>query len=285
MKEKKNIFILVKTYPTISKEYAELVCTAGILENGTWIRLYPVPFRRLDIEKKYPKYSWIEVEVTRNKKDFRPETYRPILDTLALKEKPNKIDWDERNKIIFEKQKTYTNLQELIEKAKKEKLSLALFKPTKIIDFIAEETEKDWPSDKLTVLKLLSQQQNLFQTPEQIEEEFKIVKKLPYKFSYRFEDDSGKQSTMMIEDWEIGALFFNCLKQANGNEIVAKEKVRKKYFDYFLTRDLYFFLGTTLKYHNFAQNPFIIIGVYYPPKPKQSKNKQLNLFEKENDYK
>jgi len=56
--EKKRIYIVVKTYPTISKEYAELVCTAGILEDGSWIRLYPMPFRKLEEYQKYPKYSW-----------------------------------------------------------------------------------------------------------------------------------------------------------------------------------------------------------------------------------
>ena len=42
--ERKRIFILVKTYPTASKRYRETVCTAGIQEDGTWIRLYPVRF-------------------------------------------------------------------------------------------------------------------------------------------------------------------------------------------------------------------------------------------------
>ncbi|MCL2166220.1 MAG: hypothetical protein FWH49_02895 [Clostridiales bacterium] len=36
MGQKKKIYIVVKTYPTISKEYAELVCTAGVLEDGSW---------------------------------------------------------------------------------------------------------------------------------------------------------------------------------------------------------------------------------------------------------
>ena len=107
MSEKKKIFILVKTYPTISKEYAELVCTAGILEDGSWIRLYPVPFRKLDIEQKYPKYAWIEVDVNRNTKDFRPETYRPNLTSLIVGEIPKKLNWNERNKIIFKNQKIY----------------------------------------------------------------------------------------------------------------------------------------------------------------------------------
>lgn len=90
MSERKKIYIVVKTYPTISKEYSELVCTAGILEDGSWIRLYPVPFRRLDDYQKYPKYTWIEVEVERNTKDFRPESYRPTLTTISVVEGPQK---------------------------------------------------------------------------------------------------------------------------------------------------------------------------------------------------
>lgn len=276
MSEKKKVFVLVKTYPTISKEYSELVCTAGILEDGSWIRLYPVPFRKLDIEQKYPKYSWIEVDVTRNTTDFRPETYRPNLSSIIVGKRSRKANWDERHKIIFKSQKIYTNLQELIDKAKKDGTSLATFKPTKVLDFIAEEVERDWDSNKLEILKALSQQLNLFQTPEEIEEEFKVVRKVPYKFSYKFEDDTGKQSTMMVEDWEIGMLFFNCLKKANGDEHTAIEKVKQKYLDYFMTRNLHFFLGTTLKFHNVAPNPFIIIGTYYPPMP--SPVEQMSLF-------
>lgn len=276
MPERKKVFVLVKTYPTISKEYSELVCTAGILEDGSWIRLYPVPFRKLDIEQKYPKYAWIEVDVTRNTTDFRPETYRPNLASLIVRERARKPDWDERHRIIFKSQKIYTNLQELIGKAKKDGTSLAVFKPTKILDFTAEEAERDWDPNKLAILKALSQQLNLFQTPEEIEEEFKVVRKVPYRFFYKFEDDTGKRSTMMIEDWEIGMLFFNCLKQAGGDEYIAIEKVKQKYFDYFRTRDLHFFLGTTLKFHNIAPNPFIIIGVYYPPMP--STEEQISLF-------
>lgn len=71
----------------------------------------------------------------------------------------------------------------------------------------------------------------------------------------------------MIEDWEIGMLYLNSLKAANGDEAIALQKVREKYFDDFTqNKDLYFFMGTTLKFHNIAPNPFIIIGTFYPPK-------------------
>ena len=279
MEERKRIYITVKTYPTISKEYSELVCTAGILEDGSWIRLYPVPFRKLDFDQKYRKYTWIEVDVTRNLNDFRPETYRPNLETLAVEPKASnkRVDWDERKKIIFKNQKIYTNLQELISKARADDTSLAIFKPTKVLDLLIEETDRDWDPDKLTILRNLSHQMSLFQTPEELEAEFKVVQKVPYKFSYHFEDDSGKHSTLMIEDWEIGMLYFNSLAAADGNEKVAIEKVRKKYFDYFTTRDLYFFMGTTKEHHRVSKNPFIIIGAFYPPIP--SPYPQTNLFD------
>jgi hypothetical protein len=77
----------------------------------------------------------------------------------------------------------------------------------------------------------------------------------------------------MIEDWEIGMLYLHCLTQANGNEAEALKKVKQKYFDEFITKDLHFFVGTTLKFHRIAPNPFIIIGVFYPPV-----NKQKELF-------
>ena len=275
--EKKRIYIVAKTYPTISKAYSELVCTAGVLEDGSWIRLYPVPFRKLEFEQIYPKYTWIEVNAVRNKKDFRPETYRPNLSTLSVEPKQKKVNWEDRRKIIFNNKKIHTNLQLLINEAKKEGTSLAVFRPTKVHGLIVEPTEREWDIDKLTILQNLSIQQDLFQTPEEIEQEFKTVPKVPYKFSYKIEDETGKQSTMMIEDWEIGMLYFNCLKRASGNESIATAKVREKYFDEFMKKDLHLFLGTTKQFHNIAPNQFIVIGVFYPPMP--AKEQQMNLLE------
>ena len=276
--EMKRVFIAVKTYPTISEKYAELVCTAGVLEDGSWIRLYPIPFRKLEVEQKYPKYSWVQVKVRRNPADFRPETYRPYdLSTIIVEPKPNKVDWNERRKIIFKNKKIYTNLEELINSAKSDGTSLAVFKPTEVLDFVIEPDERDWNLKKLESLRCLSQQMNLFQTAEEIKAEFKVVPKVPYKFSYTFIDDAGKKSTLMIGDWELGMLYFNCLKRANGDEGVATSKVREKYFGTFTTKDLHFFLGTTKQFHHVAPNPFIIIGVFYPPMP--SPNQQMSFFD------
>jgi len=80
---------------------------------------------------------------------------------------------------------------------------------------------------------------------------------------------------MMIEDWETGQLYWNCLARHQGdkeNEENAVADVRKKYFDDFAkTKDLHFFLGTTQQYHNVAPNPFIIIGTFHPKIETQTK--------------
>jgi len=80
---------------------------------------------------------------------------------------------------------------------------------------------------------------------------------------------------MMIEDWEIGMLYFNCLWRANSDENAAIVKVKDKYLNSFSKRDLYFFLGTTKQFHNIAPNPFIIVGVFYPPI--SSPNRQMDF--------
>jgi len=277
MPEKKRIYILVKTYPTISEKYSELVCTAGVLEDGTWIRIYPMPFRLLNDEQKYPKYAWVRVDVERNTSDFRPESYKPDITTMVVEPRTDKVDWDERRRIILKNKSVYTNLQTLIDKAKSDGTSLAVFKPTKILDFIIEPDDRDWDSGKLASLQAQSQQLNLFKTIKELEAEFKVVQKMPYKFSYRFEDDFGKQSKMMIEDWEIGMLYLNCLRRAGGDESVATAKVKEKYLDSFIKRDIHFFLGTTKRFHNVAPNPFIIVGVFCPPMPPDTP--QLSLFD------
>ncbi len=101
---------------------------------------------------------------------------------------------------------------------------------------------------------------------KEIKKEIKLVRKLPYKFYYHFKDAVGKESRLMIEDWEIGQLFWKCFKR-KGNEEEALKDITKKYQEEFLSKkDILLFLGTTLEFHRRkARNPFVITGVFYPP--------------------
>ncbi|MDI9347577.1 MAG: hypothetical protein QM538_03655 [Methylacidiphilales bacterium] len=274
-----KVLITVKTYPVLSDAYTELVCTAGFREDGSWIRIYPVPFRKLNQYEQYHKYEWIEVDLIKNKKDFRPESYSPVTldsDNNVLINKIGKIDtsngWQLRKNIVLKKS-YHDNMEELISQAKgKTCTSLAVIKPTEIIDFVIEKTEREWNPDKLRMLESkldLLAKENI---------PFKIVKKLPYKFSYKFTSKDGKTRTLMIEDWELGSLYWNCLKRHGNNEQKACDGVRKKYYDEFIKKkDIYLFLGTTLANHKRSPDPFIIIGVFYPPISKTISNPQLQL--------
>lgn len=264
-----KVLITVKTYPTISAKYEELVCTAGFREDGTMTRIYPVPFRKKSYSEQYKKYDWIEVDLVKNTKDFRPESYRPkSLDTeiKIVGHIGTENNWEERKKICLKK--IYYNLTELIAEAKNKDIgtSLAVFKPTQILDFFAAPDEREWDKKKLARLNQL----NLFESNR--EGKFEVVKKLPYKFKFAFKDNQGTESRMMIEDWETGQLYWNCLARHKGYEQKAIEDVRKKYLDDFAkTKDLYFFLGTTAQFHYVAPNPFIIIGTFHPKLELQGK--------------
>ena len=273
--ERKKVYITVKTYPTLSEKYDELVCTAGVCEDGSWIRLYPLPFRKLDNDQKFKKWQWIEVDIERNTSDFRPESFK-VLNTDNLTVIPGiseKVNWNERKRIIFKTEKAFTNKAEIIRLTKTNPPSrtLLIFKPAQIIKFYAKPTEREWPQNKLDLIKEKAKQFSLFQTQEELLEEFKVVDKLPYEFRYIFTDDEGVESDLMIEDWEIGTLYLNCLKNANGDEEVAIEKVSQKYWDEFVKkRDIHFFLGTRLRDQLRSPNPFSIVGVIPFPVDKQN---------------
>ncbi len=275
-----RVLILVETYPTLSEKYAELVCTAGVKEDGSWIRIYPVPYRRLSKEKRYHKYHWIEAPLIRNTSDKRFESYKvsdisriTLLDSCLS----TKNGWKERKDFLFSKVKIWDDLQVLIQCSRETDLSLAMFKPKSIENFIIEPTEREWDQEKYQNIMRDIKEPSLFDSDEDKlkKETFKIAEKLPYKFFYQFTDSKETKHKMMIEDWEIGQLYWNTLADCNGDEECAIKKVKQKYFDEFVfEKDLYLFLGTTKQFHNRGKNPFIIIGMFYPPK-----NTNPTLFE------
>lgn len=260
--EKQRVLITVKTYPTLSQKYGETVCTAGLREDGSWVRIYPVPFRRLEDGEQYRKFDWLECELVRNTGDPRPESFRPV-DEHELRPAGHvdtSDNWRERRNLLLKKAHVYDRLDELIAGAKANQMSLAVFKPTRITKFIWEQEERDWDLEKVRKMREASGQYEIF-ADNAWRETFRLIKKLPYSFSYRFEDAAGRRSELQVLDWEAGALYWNCLSLADGDESRALAKVRQKYFDEFLKKDLHFFLGTTQEFHGRAPNPWVIVGV------------------------
>ena len=266
--------VSVKTYPQPSQSYDELVCNAGFVsiedDQWKWIRIYPVQFRQLPYDQQYKKFEWIELDLQRNWKDSRQESYRP---KLGIDEEIKTVGsigtgkdraWAERKRYAL--REVFDSMEELIQLAKKREVqkSLATVRPKSLIRLeIEKENETEWSSESRKTLQQLSLFRNTHKSSSQ---QLEIVSKLPYKYYYRFVTEGDKKPRkMMIADWEIGALYWNCLAQTEGDENAANELVRQKYEEEFFEKDLYLFVGTTLANHHKARNPFMIIGVFYPP--------------------
>ncbi len=184
---RKRILITAKTYPCPSTKYGELVCTAGIDEEGKWYRLYPIPFRNLTKEHRYCKYQWIEVDLEKDTSDPRTESYKITNEIMPLEIIDTKKDWYLRRKLLLND--VYTNKNQLIYDCRKseKQTSLAIFKPAKIVSFHIETAKA---------------QETVCETY-----------KLPFKFYYKFEDDEGKISRLQIIDWKIGNYILNAPKK------------------------------------------------------------------------
>lgn len=249
-RSKVKVLITVKTYPTPSKRYKEIVCTAGVKEDGNWLRLYPINYRYRNYSQWYKKYQWIEVEIEKHRRDPRPESFRPIGDIKILgKPLSTKNGWAERKKYVLAGGiKTMCWLQRQSQRV----ISLAAIKPLKIEDFYWEEVSREWSRKQLNVLNQLS----LF-------EKNKPLEKIPYKFKYRFrcEEENCRGHEMMIEDWEVMQLYRKMRDKYGEKEALVK--VKESFFKKICAphKDIYFFVGTALQY-----GTWIIIGVFWPPK-------------------
>ncbi|MBI4722164.1 MAG: hypothetical protein HY769_04080 [Candidatus Stahlbacteria bacterium] len=247
-----NILVTVKTYPTPSRRYKEIVCTAGVLEDGRWIRLYPIDYRYNNYSQWYKKYQWIEVEVKKHNRDPRSESYRPIGNIRLGKVIGTKDNWAERKRYILAKGiRTMCYLQQQSQKD----ISLGVVKPSQVIDFYWKPTKnRDWTPKQRDVLNQLS-----------LLEKNRPLEKIPYKFSYYFkcEENSCKGHKMMIEDWEVMALYRK-MRDEFGEER-ALEKVKEKFLNQICSpqKDTHFFVGTVLQW-----GKWIIIGTFWPQKVK-----------------
>jgi len=64
-------------------QYVETSCVAGISQDGSMRRLYPVPFRMIEEGQQFKKWQWIDVRIEKANKDHRPESYKLYVDTIT----------------------------------------------------------------------------------------------------------------------------------------------------------------------------------------------------------
>jgi len=258
--ETKKVLVTVKAYPNPSKKYQETVCVAGIdIDSYKWIRLYPIPFRDLDDDKKFKKYSIIKVKTIKARDDHRIESYRVDADSIEI------IDYLDTKKDKWEARKRYVlptiskSFCEIIEKRQTENKSLGVFKPRDVRFSYkkAKEINKKERARCYAQLSFLNKEKD-------------VIEHIPYDFYYEFfcsNNINCKGHKLLIIDWEIGQAYRKW-KYENINLLL--ENIKKRWLDHICSpnKDTFFYVGNMKRF----PNNFLILGVFYPPL------KQGNVF-------
>ena len=76
--------ILVKASPQATQKHGETVCCAGVTDDGKWIRLYPISFRRLEEAQQFGRWNKIKFKWRKPKDDQRQESCRVDADSIEI---------------------------------------------------------------------------------------------------------------------------------------------------------------------------------------------------------
>ena len=249
--ETKRILITVKTYPSPARKTVEASCTGGITEDGEWIRLFPVPFRRLDTDKRFKRYQWIEAPVTKANNDSRVESYHPDLDAMRMITEPlaTTRNWQLRKDIVYPlMSETLCGLQELRDRGKQP--TLGIFKP-RIKRLVIEPDSDRWTPEQVAKLSQLT----LFD-----QQPLSPLEKIPFKFRYDFDclAPNCQGHRMICVDWEMAQSYRSWLKLYGSDwEAKFRQKYEADMINHF---DTHFYVGTLAMF----PSEWIIVGLFYP---------------------
>jgi hypothetical protein len=266
--ERKRVFITVRTYPVPATRGIEVSCTAAVTLEGEWVRLFPVPYRFLDSDKRFTKYQWIDVDIQRATNDARPESHRINPESIEIVETvdTDKGTWRRRSAILAPVMACCLCCLQAEQKANGAP-TLGVFRPTSIRDLVIEpESNPNWTADEIGKL---SQQPLWGNAPAN------TLEKLAHRFSYRFTCPHGTcpqgGHKLTCTDWEYGALYRRCRRDYGAEW---EDKFRKRAEKELLEKwDTHFFVGTVHQH----PDSWIIVGTFRPPRPASAAQAPLPL--------
>ncbi len=256
---KEKILVTVKAYPNPSKKYIETVCVAGVTEGGQWIRLYPIPYRALEYDQRFPNYTWIEAAV-RKSRDHRPESHYVDLETIRpLSKVGTERGWEVRRRILSPL--TSSSIEYLMDQNRLNGTSLGLIRPKKVTRLLMKKQPPEWSTDELAKLR----QRSLLEGMD-MDGTYAVVQeleKIPFRFVYEFlcQDARCHGHKYEVISWEM-LQSYRSWRDRYGQE-GWETKFRQRYEDEFLgpACDLHFYVGTVSNH----PGTWTIIGLFYPP--------------------
>lgn len=248
-----KVLIWAKTYRELSTRHRETVCTGGCLEDGTPVRLYPVPLRYLPVAHQYRLYDWIEVPLRRNRDDPRPESFRTAkgIPPRVLHPASASNGWEARREIVFKRQDWHFDcLDALTELRRTRGTSLGMVRVRDIEEISVVDRD---PEDRREHEKKLAQLRSSFDLFEGQDFQ-KDLAFIPWRFRIRWRCASpacGSHSGAVL-DWGLAEL-----PRREGPNAARK---RLESIADLRTHDFRLFLG------NLRNRPYVfsIVGLWYP---------------------
>lgn len=253
-----RILIWGKTYPELSRQYEETVCTGGILEDGRPVRLYPIPLRYLEEENQFSKYQYITADIAKSPEDPRPESYKIRPHSIVPGDKiPTNGNWEARSDILFQYDGwQFDSVEELMEHQREEGTSIGVVMPKEIMN-ISVYTRPDADRIEFKAKRDMLQKQRetkSMQVPLFGVDTIPNLMDLAYisqRVVVNWRCSSGTHR-MQIYDWEVIEF------QRKFGIGAALERVQQ--IINLDTYDIRFFLGNFRLY----PNRFGIVGLWYP---------------------
>ena len=266
----KRILIWGKTYPELSDKYGETVCTAGCLEDGSPVRIYPIPFRLMDGYGQYSLYQWITAPIRPSPDDPRPESYKINVDKIDPGEK---IDtdpgWMKRRQVIEKDSSWHFDSVEDLQAAQQQTgQSLGMVPVGEVSRVYIQKRSDEKEKEHYKELRAKRAQNNLFQDESPPHLQFQ-------KHRIRVEWKCGTLGDihpdcdghdMTILDWGLAELA--------RKKDPKKAKRKMETLSDVNTHELKFFLGNMLAY----PKSFTIVGLWYP-KREDLQERRAPLFE------
>lgn len=237
--------MLVKAFPQPSQKYQETVCCAGITPEGSLVRLYPIRFRHLPLEKRFKRWNMVEYVAGRPIADHRPESRHVNEDSIHVVQATVPAEHRVRAWLPH----VSTSLQALKDENIATGKSLGIVKPDEgSLVFKARRLSPDSEDDND-----LQKTFQAFQQASLLEAEDLKPIAVEFDFSYQF-TSNGNRHVMKIHDWEVQAAF-HAYKKKYGDK--ALEMMHDQYQNRMPGSNLHFVMGT-MKAH---PRQFIIIGL------------------------
>lgn len=266
-----RVLIWGKTYPELSKKYAETVCTAGVREDGSPIRLYPVPLRYLETGSQYKLYDWIHAPIAKSEIDTRPESFKVDASRIQLSGHidTTKKGWGERAEYIFKDASwQYPSMGEMQEAQAYKRASLGVITPGEIVRVSVVQKPAAARAEYDSRLSAIQSQTSLF-LPEYKELGFRPFEiRLHWRCAIRCKVCSMNPHAMQVLDWGLMEL---ARKNAWDSGLA---KARLETLATSGKHDFKLFVGN-MKQH---EQSFVIVGLWYPLKQPARATPQIGLI-------